>query len=200
MSKLASGSGTSSALAWMSGKSTPASAIRFRACSSWRSELSSPTGRAPCFARRIDHCAAPQPNSSTSLPATSSKTFSSDSGICQTPQRGSGRLMKSRCRSWYSSLCRSQNNRFRSASSDGFAGNPDLLGRPAASPLRRHEVVVPVVLRVVGSQPLVERLDLEAVPPKDANHLAVREVVVHALVLTRPLDSPEVRVRPHEAL
>ena len=37
-----------SALAWTSGKSTPASAISSRACSSWRSELSSPTQRAPC--------------------------------------------------------------------------------------------------------------------------------------------------------
>ena len=46
-SKLASGSGTSSAPAWTSGKSTPAAAMCSRACSSWRAELSSPTTRAP---------------------------------------------------------------------------------------------------------------------------------------------------------
>jgi len=36
-------------------------------------------------ASAIPHCAAPQPSSSTSFPATSPRTFSSSSGRLQTP-------------------------------------------------------------------------------------------------------------------
>ena len=81
MSNDASGSGTASALASTSGKSTPASAISRRACSSCRAETSRPTIRAPRCASAIDHCAAPQPNSRTSLPATSPRIRRSASGI-----------------------------------------------------------------------------------------------------------------------
>src|SRR5205823_1773057 len=56
------------------------------ACSNWRAELSRPTGRAPRRAKPMDHCAAPQPNSSISLPATSPSTCSSSSGMFQMPQ------------------------------------------------------------------------------------------------------------------
>ena len=51
-SKLASGSGTVSALPWISGNSIPCSACRRRAVASCASELSMPTGRAP---RRASH-------------------------------------------------------------------------------------------------------------------------------------------------
>ena len=52
MSNYASGSGTASALAWTSGKSTPASAISRRACSSWRAEKSRPTMPGAAFRER----------------------------------------------------------------------------------------------------------------------------------------------------
>ena len=81
MSKLASGKGIVSALACTSGKSAPAA----RACSSCRAELSRPMQRAPRRASAIDHWAAPQPSSSTSLPTTSPRIRSSASGSCQTP-------------------------------------------------------------------------------------------------------------------
>src|ERR671924_1030649 len=200
MSKLSSGSGTSSADEWTSGNSTPAAAIRARACSNCRAELSSPTGRAPRWASKIDHCAAPHPSSSTSLPDTSPRTCSSDSGACQMPQRGSGLLMKSRWRSWYSSLVRSQCARLRRACSDGFPGNPDLLGGPAPGPFGRHVVVVRVVLRRARREAFVQGQDLEAILAQQPDHLPVREVVVHALVLARPLDPPEIRVRAQQTL
>ena len=120
-SKLPSGNGSDSALPCTSGKSAPAA----RACSSCRSELSKPTQRAPCAASRIDHCAAPQPSSSTSFPATSPSTCSSLSGSCQIPQRGSGRPMCSRCVSWYSSARWSQKARFRSASDELIVREPE---------------------------------------------------------------------------
>ena len=99
------GKRTVSAGAWTSGNSRPAAASGARACSSWRSELSTPTGRAPRPASRIDHYAAPQPSSSMSFPATSPENAAARvSGSCHIPQRGSqARPMCSRCVSWYSS-------------------------------------------------------------------------------------------------
>ena len=93
-SKLSRGRPVDSALAWTRGNSTPAAAISSRACSSWRAELSRPVGRAPWPASAIDHCAAPQPSSSTSSPATSPSTRSSDSGICQHAPGGAARLLE----------------------------------------------------------------------------------------------------------
>ena len=49
-SKLASGSGTSSALASISGNTMPVSSCTRRAVSSWAGVTSTPTGRAPCLA------------------------------------------------------------------------------------------------------------------------------------------------------
>src|SRR4029453_3510300 len=85
MSKLASRNGTRSASAWTSGMTIPVSDRRATAWASWRSDRSNPTGRAPLRARAVDHWAPPQPNSSTSLPATSPRTPSSDSGTFQVP-------------------------------------------------------------------------------------------------------------------
>src|SRR4051794_1016144 len=120
-SKVASPNGASPALACTSGKSTPASWSSRAACSSWRAELSMPTGRAPWRARRIDHWAAPQPYSSTSSPATSPRMSSSLSGICHIPQRGSARPSISRCQLWYSSESASQRSRLIAPSADVIA-------------------------------------------------------------------------------
>src|SRR5215211_3611942 len=197
-SKVSSGSGTVSAEAWTSGKSTPASDISFRACSSCRSELSSPTGRAPAFASRIDHCAAPHPSSSTSFRATSPRTCSSDSRICQTPQRGSPCPMNARCLRWYSSLLLSQYARFRSASSDTLACLPDLLGGPAARPVRWNEVVERVVARRLGRSKLPKTEDLEPGPTQQAEHVPVAQVVLDALVVPGPLHPPELELRTQQ--
>src|SRR5436190_14892998 len=140
-SKPSSAQGIDSAAAWTSGKSTPAATIRLRACSSCRSELSRPTIRAPCRARRIAHWAAPQPSSRTSFPATSPSTCSCASGICHIPQRGSGRLMKSLCRSWYSSDWRSQNARFVSDEVGIREPERDLARRRVGRIRAVHEVV-----------------------------------------------------------
>ena len=104
MSKLASGSGTASALAWTRRTSTPAASTRRRACSSCRSDRSIPTTRPPRFASAIDHWAAPQPNSRMSLPSTSPRIRSSSSGTWNMPQAyPSWVLSWSPWRAWYSS-------------------------------------------------------------------------------------------------
>src|SRR6187401_425290 len=126
MSKDSSGSGISSADAWKSGKSTPASAMSPRACSSCREELSSPTGRAPRFASSIDQRAAPQPSSRMSLPATSPRAPTSDSGIDHAPQIRSSTLSCGPWTAWYSSDSLSQCSRLRSAWSEGGIGKPEV--------------------------------------------------------------------------
>ena len=87
MSKLASGSGTDSALAWTSAD------VHARRVDQPAGVLELPLGqvdarptRAPRFASAIDHWAAPQPNSRMSLPATSPRIRSSSSGIWNMPQ------------------------------------------------------------------------------------------------------------------
>src|SRR5204863_2470543 len=79
-------------------------------------ERSRPTGRAPSLASEIDHWPAPQPSSRMSFPATSPRTLSSASGICQTPQASPA--FSASCspwRFWYASLWRSQKARFLAA-------------------------------------------------------------------------------------
>ncbi len=60
--------------------------VRTPGVGSCRAEISRPTGRAPRCASAIDQRATPQPNSSTSLSATSPSTCSSASGMRQSPQ------------------------------------------------------------------------------------------------------------------
>ena len=89
-SKLASGSGTSSAFPWMSGNSSSCSACIRRAVASCASELSMPTGLAPRRASQAETYAVPQPSSITSIPAASSGNIpTSASGTLQIPQVGS---------------------------------------------------------------------------------------------------------------
>ena len=69
----ASGRGTASALASMSGKDRPCSAWSARAVSSWAGVMSTPTGRAPRRASHAETYAVPQPSSIVSRPATSGR-------------------------------------------------------------------------------------------------------------------------------
>ena len=96
-SKLASGSGTVSALPWMSGNSRSCSAWSALAVLSYSSELSIPVTLAPRRASQADRYAVPQPSSITSRPARSSGSArSSDSGILKMPQVNSSRAQARR--------------------------------------------------------------------------------------------------------
>ena len=68
-----------------SGNEMPVFACMRRAVSSCAGVMSTPTGRAPSFASHAEKYAVPQPSSTTSSPATSPRTFSSDSSTPQTP-------------------------------------------------------------------------------------------------------------------
>src|SRR2546423_4074659 len=85
-SKLSDGSPVSAASASTSGNSMPVSAISRRAVASCAGVMSTPTGRAPCFASHAEKYAVPQPSSTTSSRATSPSTCRSDSSIAQMPQ------------------------------------------------------------------------------------------------------------------
>ena len=87
----ASGSGTSSALAWMSGNSSPCSRCIRRAVASWASVTSTPVGRAPARASQAETYAVPQPSSTTSIPATPGSAPISLSGTSNIPQLNAGR-------------------------------------------------------------------------------------------------------------
>ena len=63
----------------------PVFAIMRRAVASCAGVMSTPTGRAPRFASQAEKYAVPQPSSTTSSPATSPSTFSSDSSTAQMP-------------------------------------------------------------------------------------------------------------------
>src|SRR5712692_8213313 len=117
-SKLSSRNGVRSAVAWTSGTGTSSSADRRRACHSWRAARSIPMARAPRLRRKIDHCAAPHPSSSTSLPATSPGMPRSASGRLHVPHPSSFVLSCGACFAWYSSLDRSHERRLRHSCSD----------------------------------------------------------------------------------
>jgi len=73
-----------------------------------RADLWGLPGPVPRRARQIDHCAAPHPGSSTSLPATSPSTCRSSSGIAQILQVHSGVFSCAACHAWDASLAASR--------------------------------------------------------------------------------------------
>ena len=118
-SKLSDGSGTSSALASISGNSMPNSAWQRRAVASCAGVTSTPTGRAPRRASQAETYAVPQPSSITSRPATSPSEPSDDSGTPKTPQVISAAAQLSLAfASVYAAFASVQSSRFRFASSE----------------------------------------------------------------------------------
>ena len=67
-----------------------------------------PSRAAPRRVSAADHCAAPQPNSSTARPATSPRTSSSASGRRNEPQASARSARSVPCAAWYASASASQ--------------------------------------------------------------------------------------------
>ena len=100
MSNDSSANGSVVAFAHTVATATPVSASIRAACCSWRCERSSPTGRAPWVTSHRAHCAAPQPISSTSRPATSPRMCTEASSTPSGDQMKPTSLRKSPCSAW----------------------------------------------------------------------------------------------------
>ena len=87
-SKLASASGTASALAWISGKCRSCSSWSARAVASWFSESRCRPAERLVGQARHDTYAVPHPSSMTSRPLTSGRRCTSVSGMPQMPHDG----------------------------------------------------------------------------------------------------------------
>src|SRR5438067_124487 len=124
MSNDASGRGTSSPTASISGNSMPVSRCMRRAVANCAGVGSMPTGRAPRFAIHAEKYAVPHPSSTTSRPSSFGKTRSSDSGMRQIPHVISSCAHDSAARaSVYSAFARVQLATFCAT----YSGNSDEL-------------------------------------------------------------------------
>src|SRR2546421_1293340 len=124
MSNDASGKGTSSPTASISGNSMRVSRCMRRAVANCAGVGSMPTGRAPRFAIHAEKYAVPHPSSTTSRPSSFGKTRSSDSGMRQIPHVISSCAHDSAARaSVYSAFARVQLATFCAT----YSGNSDEL-------------------------------------------------------------------------